>query len=106
MIYVREAHPVDSNWADPQLAIPDPRDDAARRGVAGTCRAKLGLTMPTVVDGLDDAVSLAYNGWPERIYVLRPDGTIAYRGGLGPFGFDPRAAGDALATLLGGAAGR
>lgn len=53
------------------------------------------------VDGIDDAVALAYNAWPERIYILRSDGRIHYKGGLGPFGFRPAEADQALAKLLG-----
>ncbi|MCI0341565.1 MAG: hypothetical protein L0216_10535 [Planctomycetales bacterium] len=102
MVYVREAHPSDSNWADPMLKLADPKSHEARRGVARQCSSALKLEMPTVVDTMEDTVSLAYNGWPERIYVVRPDGVIHYRGGLGPFGFNPREARDALAGLLEG----
>ena len=49
----------------------------------------LGLTMPAVVDDLDDAVSIAYHGWPERLYLIDTDGMVLYRCGPGPFGFDP-----------------
>jgi len=44
---------------------------------------------------------MAYSAWPERLYVLKPDGTIHYRGDLGPAGFDPQEAADAVAELLG-----
>ena len=27
--------------------------------------------------------------WPERIYIIETDGTIAYKGGMGPFYFKP-----------------
>lgn len=54
-----------------------------------------------VVDGIDDEVNMAYSAWPERLYVLKPDGTIHYRGDLGPAGFDPQEAADAVAELLG-----
>jgi type I thyroxine 5'-deiodinase len=30
-----------------------------------------------------------YAGWPERIYVIETDGTIAYKGEPGPFGYKP-----------------
>ncbi len=53
------------------------------------------------VDGVDDAVALAYNAWPERIYIVRPDGRIHYKSGLGPFGFRPAEAEASLAKLLG-----
>jgi len=45
--------------------------------------------MQTVVDGVDNAVASAYGGWPDRLYLVRSDGRIAFRGGEGPFGFKP-----------------
>jgi hypothetical protein len=37
---------------------------------------------------MDNAADIAYQGWPERLYVLAKEGTIAYQGGKGPYGFD------------------
>ena len=51
--------------------------------------AGLGLTMPVLVDAMDDAVSEAFAAWPERLYVVRADATLEYVGGPGPFAFDP-----------------
>jgi hypothetical protein len=45
--------------------------------------------MPTVVDGIDNAVASAYGGWPDRLYLVGADGRIAFQGGEGPFGFKP-----------------
>jgi hypothetical protein len=67
---------------------------AAREGVE-----RLGLTMPVLVDDMDDAVSEAFAAWPERLYVGEPGGRLAYVGGPGPFEFDPDAAATALAEL-------
>ena len=47
------------------------------------------MKMPMVVDRVDNAVASAYGGWPDRLYLVRQDGTIAYQGGEGPFGFKP-----------------
>jgi len=68
---------------------------AARAGVA-----RLGLTMPVLVDGIDDAVSNAFAAWPERIYVIDALARLAYVGGPGPFEFEPDAAAAALEELL------
>ena len=67
---------------------------AARAGVA-----RLGLTMPVLVDGMD-AVSDAFAAWPERLCVADRGGGLTYVGGPGPFEFDPDAAAAALAELL------
>jgi type I thyroxine 5'-deiodinase len=78
-----------------QHASLEERFAAAREGVA-----RLGLTMPVLVDGMDNAVSEAFAAWPERLYVVDRGGRLAYVGGPGPFEFDPEAAGDALAGVL------
>jgi type I thyroxine 5'-deiodinase len=101
VVYVREAHPTDSNWEDPTLDVVDPTTDLERRLTAKRCADSLGLDVPMVVDGVDDAVNMAYSAWPERLYVLKPGGVIHYKGDLGPSGFKPAAAAAALAELLG-----
>ena len=30
-----------------------------------------------------------YAGWPERFYIIDTDGSIAYKGEPGPFGYHP-----------------
>ncbi len=67
-----------------------------RNTVAQTCNAELGLTLPTVVDDMEDRVNLLYHGWPERMYVIDRDGKIAYKGRIGPMGFDIKEASAAL----------
>lgn len=99
-VYIREAHPADSNWADDTIAVADPTTQAGRGEVASTCCSKLELTLPTVVDDLEDTVNQRYRAWPERIYVIGKDGKIAYKGALGPFGFKPEEAERALEKLL------
>jgi hypothetical protein len=80
--------------------VEDPRDWDQRSGVAGTCTEKLNLTMPTVVDGIDDAVNMRYSAWPERLLVLDRRGIIRHRSGIGPWGFKPAKAEEALKELL------
>jgi type I thyroxine 5'-deiodinase len=103
-VYIAEAHATDgwqmqSNLEEEVLVANhttlEERFVAARLGVG-----RLGLTMPVLVDGMDDAVSNAFAAWPERIYVVGADGRIAFAGGPGPFEFDPDAATDALEALL------
>ena len=66
---------------------------------AAMCNSKLKLSLPTVVDEMGDTVNMLYRAWPERIYVIRPGGEIAYKGGIGPFGFHPKKAETALVEL-------
>ena len=69
--------------------VEDPITLEERRAMANFTTRELGLTLPTVVDDMEDSVSLAYHGWPERLYLVGADGNVLYRGGPGPFGFDP-----------------
>jgi len=62
---------------------------ADRHATAKKAVGYLGLTLPTLVDGLYDAVNHAYGAWPDRLYIVAPDGTIAFAGAPGPKGFDP-----------------
>jgi len=59
--------------------------------------------MPILVDGMENAASIAFAAWPERIYVVGRDGRIIYSGAPGPYGFDPSEAGAHLALMRRGA---
>jgi hypothetical protein len=58
------------------------------------------MTMPLLVDSLDDRVGHAYSGMPDRLYIIDRAGRIAYQGGRGPFGFRPAELEQALLLLL------
>ena len=103
-LYIAEAHTTDgwqlqANRDDGVLlashATIEDRFAAARTGVD-----HLQLTMPVLVDDMDDAVSDAFAAWPERIYLIDRDACIAHVGGPGPFEFDPDVSAAALETLL------
>ncbi len=99
-MYIREAHPSDGKWPIPN-APSDPKTLDERMGVASTCVKEMKLSIPFVVDDVDDSANEAYSGWPDRIFIVGADGKIAYAGARGPFGFKPADARAALAKLLG-----
>lgn len=70
------------------VAVRQPRDRAERATVARSCCSSLAITMPMVVDDINDRVGHAYSGMPDRLYVLDRHGKVAYKGGRGPFGFN------------------
>jgi hypothetical protein len=73
--------------------------DADRQELAEICTASRQLTMPTVLDKLDNSVEIAYGAFPDRIYVLDSRGVVQYKTKPGPRGWDvvePRAALDRL----------
>ncbi|MCA8974607.1 MAG: hypothetical protein KDC98_07785 [Planctomycetes bacterium] len=89
LVYIREAHAIDSRSPTSFGMVEDPITDAERATVAGTCIKDLHLPMPALIDRVDDKVGKAYGGWPDRLYLVGTDGKIAYAGGQGPFNFDP-----------------
>lgn len=82
------------------VAFAQPRSPEERRKAASSCCAALKMTMPLLVDTLDDHVGHAYSGMPDRLYVIDRNGRIAYQGGRGPFGFQPGEMEQALLLLL------
>ena len=53
-----------------------------------------------LIDDMDNAVEEVYSGWPDRLYIVKKDGTIGYKGRPGPRGFDPREMEQALIGIL------
>lgn len=104
MVYIREAHPLDGflprgGGDDP--IVEDPVTWNERRELAATCMSALALDpIPALVDGIDDAVSRAYAAWPDRLYLIGRDGTVAYQGDPGPDGFLPLELGRAIEAEL------
>jgi hypothetical protein len=103
-VYIREAHPEDG-WVlasnrDDGIAVVDPTSDAERRDVAAACGVRLSISMPVLLDTVDDEVALRYGGWPDRLYLIGRDGRIAFQGGEGPFGFKPDELGAAIEAEL------
>ena len=105
VVYIREAHAIDSrspSGGGENPILEDPFTLPERREVANVCLTKLEMSeLPALVDELDDAVSVAYAAWPDRLYLVDVEGRIAYHGGRGPFGFDPEEFARAIVAVLG-----
>ena len=104
IVYIEEAHPIyawqlDDNIEDDVLVASTKTMDE-RLSVAGMCVRNLGIDLPALVDGHDNAVERAYTGWPDRLYVVDRDGRVAYKSAPGPFGFKPAEVQEALKRLL------
>src|SRR5687767_7965460 len=82
------------------VSFAQPTTYAGRCKVAAECCGALKMSIPLVVDGIDDAVGHAYSGMPDRLYLIDRAGKVAYKGGRGPFGFKPAELGQAIAMLL------
>ncbi len=92
-VYVREAHPTDewqmkSNIKD-DVCYAQPRNLADRLAIANDFTKRFNYPVPFGVDDMNNAANDAYAAWPERLYIIDESGKIAYRGGMGPFNYDP-----------------
>ena len=105
MVYIREAHALDSRsplGGGEHPIVEDPVTLDERNEVAKACMTKMALEpMPALVDNMDDAVSEAYAAWPDRMYLVGRDGQIVFHGGRGPFGFLPDELEEAILKELG-----
>src|SRR5438128_1579046 len=70
------------------ITFAQPRTTKERVGIAQKCCSTLKMTMPLLIDEMDDRVGHAYSGMPDRLYVIGRDGRVVYKGGRGPFGFN------------------
>ena len=100
VVYIREAHP-EEGWVvtpnrDEGILINDPSSTDERVEVAASCAINLKIRIPVVVDEVDDEIALAYGALPDRLYLVARDGSVAFQGERGPFGFDP----DALESAI------
>ena len=91
MVYIREAHPTDGwqvedNERD-RVFFRQPRSAAERHAIADACALRLDLSMPTLLDDMQDSTDWKYYALPDRLYLVGRDGRIVYRGAPGPFGF-------------------
>ena len=81
------------------FAQPTSHDE--RTEVARVCSLKLELSIPTLVDDMDNSTDLKYYALPDRLYLIGRDGRVAYRGGPGPFGFVAAELEEAIEKYLG-----
>lgn len=104
-VYVREAHPTDewqmkSNVKE-DVCYAQPKNLAQRVAIANDFIRRYHYPVPFGIDDMQNAANDAYAAWPERIYIIDEKGRIAYRGGMGPFHYDPQEARAWLAQRFG-----
>lgn len=92
-VYIKEAHP-DDEWQLEKnkttgVVFNQPQTLEERLLLAQAFQEEMGTETTILVDDIRNTANAAYAAWPERIYVIDPDGTIVYKGGMGPFYFDP-----------------
>ena len=92
VVYVQEAHPtdgwqVDSN-VDENVLFRQHQSFEERDEAAQSCTIGLHISIPTLVEEMDNTIDEAYGAAPERLYLIGKDGRVAYHGGAGPHLFD------------------
>jgi tetratricopeptide (TPR) repeat protein len=103
LVYVQEAHS-DAEWQSTinereKVALAPAKNYEQKDQYAITCSRKLPVKYPAVVDGLERAVEKAYGAWPSAVYVINPNGRIAFRSRLGEQEFSAPAMESALRSL-------
>ena len=92
-IYIREAHP-DDEWQmkvnlKEDVCYRQPQTLEQRVAIVNDFVKRFNYPIPIGVDSMDDTANKLYAGWPERLYIIEANGTLAYKGGMGPFNYKP-----------------
>ena len=92
VVYVQEAHPtdgwqVDSNLAE-EVLFRQHQNYEEREEVAAACSIDLHMTLPILIEEMNNNIDEAYGAAPERLYIVDAQGKVAYHGGAGPHFFD------------------
>ncbi len=101
LVYIKEAHAIDSPSPSDFKGIEDPITPAERHQVCALAIDDLKLPLPAIVDDMEDSVNRAYAAQPDRLYLVSREGGIAYAGGRGPGGFNPDELEEAIRKELG-----
>jgi hypothetical protein len=80
MVYSSEAHPT---MGDRPYTL-DPKTIADRRMAARDLATQTGLTIPILLDTLDNRVEKVFEGSPSRIFILDAKGVVTYIAGNYP----------------------
>lgn len=100
VVYIKEAHPVEywpsfQNDRIPMVDttrvsyVKEPQSPYERLQVASVCVRDLKISIPCLIDDMENTTERAYSAHPERLYIVGKDGKIAYKGGGGPAYFKP-----------------
>jgi hypothetical protein len=92
MVYINEAHAADGRspvkYAK-EKGITEHDDYGERCVTAQMLMDDETLTIPCLIDGMDNKVNQSYSAWPDRIFLVRTDGKLAVAADRGPWGFKP-----------------
>jgi hypothetical protein len=78
-----------------------PKTLAQRVAIANDFTKRFKYGLPFGIDDMSNAANNAYAAWPERLYIIDENGNISYKGGNGPFKYDPKEVRAWLAQKIG-----
>ena len=87
-IYIREAHPVSGWHMENIVDYKEPTTIDERKAALQKIFDLYELKMTFVMDEMSDKLENQYQAWPERLYVVK-NGMIVFKGGVGPFDYNP-----------------
>ncbi len=93
--YVNDAEYTDES----DFCFPYAKNIHERTEMAKWLINKKHFAMPVVLDTIEDQLLRAYNSWPIRLYIVH-EGTIAFCGDQGPFGYNPASLDPVLQKLI------
>ena len=67
-----------------------PKNIEDRIAIANDFTKRYKFSVPFGIDEMSNAANDAYAAWPERLYIVDDSGHISYKGGNGPFKYDPK----------------
>jgi hypothetical protein len=92
IVYISEAHAIDDRRPVPYAidkGIKEHKTYGERCSVAQRLVDEGKLTIPSVIDKMDNHVDKAYDAHPNRLFLVRKDGKLGVAGGRGPWGWEP-----------------
>ena len=91
---------MESNVKD-DVCYAQPKNLEQRVYIANDFIKRYKYPVPFGIDDMSNGAEGAYSAWPERLYVIDENGHIAYKGGNGPFKYDPKEVRSWLAARYG-----
>lgn len=93
VVYIQEAHPSDE-WqmdinVEQDVVFEQPKTYEQREAVARACSLGLDVSIPMLIDEMDDGTNRAYGAVPDRLFLVDAEGNVAFKGEPGPMGFRP-----------------
>ena len=92
LVYISEAHAVDDRRPVPYAVeknISEHTTYGERCEVASLLIKDEKLTIPSIIDKMDNKVAEDYDAHPNRVFLIQKDGLLGVAAGLGPRGWKP-----------------